>query len=122
MRMAEEGKTKTAFTSPIGLYHFTVKPFGLSVAPATFQHMMDTVFRWTEEYARVYLDNMIIFSLNWESHLQHIKQIFQWLRGAGLTVKLKKCTHGKKECSYLGHKIKRGGIRPEDTKIIIANK
>ena len=51
--MKEEDKTKTAFSSPLGLLQSTVKPFGLSGAPATFQRMMDQVLRGTEGYAGV---------------------------------------------------------------------
>ena len=39
--MSDEDREKTAFSSPIVLYQFTVMPFGLSGAPATFQRMMD---------------------------------------------------------------------------------
>ena len=75
--MAEKDKMKTAFTRPIGLYHFTVMLFELSGAPATFQRMMDAVLRRTEEYNGLYLNDVIIFNQDWESHLQHIKQVFQ---------------------------------------------
>lgn len=48
--MSDEDKEKTAFTSPTRLYQFTVMPFGLSGAPATFQRMMDSILRGTEEF------------------------------------------------------------------------
>lgn len=56
--MEPEDREKTAFTSPLGLLQFTVMPFGLSGAPATFQRLMDSVLRGTEEYAGVYLDDI----------------------------------------------------------------
>ena len=41
--MHEKDQPKTAFISSIGLLKFTVMPFGLSRAPATFQRLMDKV-------------------------------------------------------------------------------
>ena len=58
--LKEEDQTKTAFASPIGLFQFTVMPFGLCGAPATFQRLMDTVLRGTEQFTGVYLDNIVI--------------------------------------------------------------
>ena len=57
--MNPEDREKTAFVSPKGLYQFTVMPFGLSEAPATFQRMMDEVLRGTDSFTGVYLDNII---------------------------------------------------------------
>ena len=112
-----EDKAKTAFTTPNGLYQFTVMPFGLSGGPATFQRLMDTVLRGTEKFTGVYLDDVVICSNNWAEHLDHIAEVFKRLQEAGLTVKLKKCTFGAQECTYLGHRIGRGGVQPETSKV-----
>ena len=61
IRMAEQDKTKTAFTTHHGLYQFTRMPFGLKNAPATFQRVMDIIMAtvlW--KFALVYIDDIII--------------------------------------------------------------
>ena len=76
--MASEDQPKTAFITNYGLYEFKVMPFGLTNAPATFQRLMNKVFR--EEigkFVAVYLDDIIIFSVTFEEHIQHLQQIFQ---------------------------------------------
>ena len=42
--MKYRDRVKTSFTCRYGTYQFTVMPFGLSTAPATFQRMMNTIF------------------------------------------------------------------------------
>ena len=91
VHMTDDDKAKTAFTTPNGLYQFTMMPFGLSEAPATFQGMMDSVLWGTEKFTGVYLDNVVICSNNWTKHLYHITEVFQRLQKAGLTIKIKKC-------------------------------
>lgn len=72
-----EGKEKTAFITPRGLYQFTTMPFGLSGAPATFQRMMDNVLRGTEQFAGVYLDDIVIYSRDMEGTFGAFVQYFQ---------------------------------------------
>ena len=116
--MADEDREKTTFSSPMGLYQFTVMPFGLSRAPATFQRMMDQNLRGLSEFVGVYLDDVVIYSSNWTEHLQHLRKVFERLQEAGLTLKLKKCEFGATECTYLGHRVGRNGIKPEESKIM----
>ena len=70
---------KNAFSSPLGLFQFTVMPFGLSGAPASFQRMMDQALRGLNDFVRVYLDDIVIHSLTWKEHLAHLQQVLERL-------------------------------------------
>ena len=115
--MKNEDRVKTAFSTPNGLFQFKVMPFGLSGAPATFQRMMDRVIRGMEDFAGVYLDDIVIFSGTWEEHLEHVKKMLLKLREHRLTAKPVKCQFGMKECSYLGHIVGSGQVKPDPRKL-----
>ena len=119
--LAEEDREKTAFTTPNGLYQFLTMPFGLSGAPATFQRMMDEVLRGLNSFVGVYLDDIVIHSGTWEEHIAQLEEVFTRLKGANLTIKLKKCVFASDNCTYLGYKIGQGGVRPEEGKIKAVN-
>ena len=55
------------------------------------------------DFVITYLDAIIIFSRTAEEHLSHIKQVFEKLRNAKLSMKLSKCDFLTKEIQYLGH-------------------
>src|SRR6266498_1586649 len=93
-------------------------PFGLCNAPATFQCLMNHILRkYLRDFTLVYLDDIIIYSKSWKGHLNHLRLVFEALRGAGLMVKVKKCEFVKKELKFLGHIISREGIRTDPEKI-----
>ena len=69
---------------------------------------MDQVLRETEEYAGVYLDEIIVYGTDWEEHLKNLEGVFERLSRAGLTIKLKKCTFGVQECTYLDTRLEMG--------------
>ena len=117
MPMSQDDKAKTAFISPLGLMQVTVMPFGLSGAPATFQRLMDKNLAGLEHIAGVYLDDIIVYGDPWEEHIQNVQTVFERLQKADLTLKLKKCNFGVEDCEYLGHRVGKGGVRPEQTKI-----
>ena len=115
--VAKEDRHKTAFVSPRGLYQFKMLPFGLCGAPATFQRMMDQVIRGMDKFASAYLDDLIIFSASWEDHLRHLKAVLGQLRELGLTTKPSKCQFALSECTYLGHIVGSGVVKPEKDKL-----
>ena len=63
-------------------------------------------------FAIAYLDNIIIFSRTAEEHPDHIKQVFEKLRSAHLSMKLSKYHFFTKEIEYLGHILSTKGLDP----------
>ncbi len=112
-----DSKQYTAYRTPSGLYHFTVLPFGLHGAPATFQRLMDQVLRGCEGWAAAYLDDVIIFSNSWEEHLTHLEETLKRIQEAGLTLNVKKCEWARQETSYLGYHLGNGKLRPQVDKV-----
>ena len=96
-------------------------PFGLHSAPATFQRMINHALQNCWPFARVYIDDTVIFSRSWEEHLVHLREVFTCLQSAKLTIKVSKCQLGRKEVRYLGHVIGGGTVRPDPQKIEAAN-
>lgn len=114
IKVAEEDKDKTAFTSKLGLYRFLRMPFGLMNAPSTFQRMMNGVLRglnWLT--CLVYLDDIVIFTRGGvQRHVLQVAAVLERLSAAGLTLKLKKCHFAASSMEYLGHELSSEGVRP----------
>ncbi|XP_034565105.1 uncharacterized protein LOC117830889 isoform X2 [Notolabrus celidotus] len=115
--LTEQSRKLTAFRTPWGLFQFTVLPFGLHGAPATFQRLMDQVLSDFSGFAAAYLDDIVIYSNTWEEHLEHLQAVMDRIHSAGLTVNPSKCVFAAAETEYLGHIIGNGVIRPQVSKI-----
>ncbi|CAM4556526.1 unnamed protein product, partial [Lepidochelys olivacea] len=115
--LAKADKEKMAFATPEGLYQYTVLPFGLHGAPTTFQRLMDKLLRPHGKYAAAYLDDVIIYSPDWETHLEKVEAVLDTLRKAGLTANPSKCSLGLAEAKYLGYIVGRGVGRPQLNKL-----
>ena len=71
-------------------------PFGLAQAPAYFQELITDILKGSD-FAITYLDDIIIFSTTAEEHLSHIRQVFEKLGTAKLSMMLSKCHFFTKE-------------------------
>ena len=93
-------------------------PFGLCNAPSTFQRLMEFVLtglQWS--ICLIYLDDVIIFSKNFDDHLRRMEEVFGRLREAGLKLKPQKCRFLQKEVTYLGHVVSENGVSTDPSKV-----
>ncbi|KAJ9529315.1 hypothetical protein QJQ45_007999 [Haematococcus lacustris] len=118
IRIAPEDIPKTAFRTRYGHFEFTVLPFGLCNAPATFQRLMNDIFRKElDDCVIVYLDDILIFSRNQQEHAQHLRRVLDLLQEHKLYAKLSKCEFGLDNTEFLGHIISSAGIACDPAKV-----
>ncbi|XP_019430743.1 PREDICTED: uncharacterized protein LOC109338065 [Lupinus angustifolius] len=108
---------KTTFITDQAAYYYTVMPFGLKNARATYQRRMSKVFAGqTREHMEVYMDDMIAKSLLGEDHISILENIFQHLRKYNMRLNPEKCTFGVEAGKFLGFLLTSRGIEANPSK------
>uniref|UniRef100_A0AAY4AYL3 Gypsy retrotransposon integrase-like protein 1 n=1 Tax=Denticeps clupeoides TaxID=299321 RepID=A0AAY4AYL3_9TELE len=106
----------SAFVTPDNFLEYTVMPFGLRNAPATFQRLMAKVLCGIKN-CDAYLDDIIVYSSTWSEHIHTLTAVFKRLQDASLTLNLAKCEFGKATVTYLGKEVGQGQVKPVMAKI-----
>ena len=119
IKMAEEDQEKTAFTTPWGTYCYTVMPFGLKNAGATYQRAATALFHdMIHKEIEVYVDDMIIHSQGANGqHFTDLRKFFSRLREHSMRLNPAKCTFGVKRGKVLGYMVTERGIEVDPQKI-----
>ena len=119
IRVDEESKKYTAFTTKYGTFVWNVMPFGGKNAPATWSRASDIVFRDCVDLIK-YVDDLIIASkaengkTEIENHLNGIKTFFNCCNRYNIKVKLSKCEFFVKKVKFLGNIITPEGRKVDD--------
>ena len=117
--MDEESSKLLCINTYRGLYKCNRLAFGVKVAPAIFQQVMDTMLG-DLDYATPYLDDILVTSKTTAEHRNHIISVFENLQEFGFKVKEAKCDFFLPEIKYFGHIMNRDGRQqdPERAKAI----
>ena len=103
VRVAEGEEWKTAFRTHYGHFEYNIIPFGLTNAPASFQHLInDTLREFLDVFCTTYLDDILIYSDTLEEHKAHVTSTLRKLESAGLYLKPEKCKFHIQKIKYLG--------------------
>ncbi|XP_073138405.1 uncharacterized protein [Henckelia pumila] len=121
--LAKEDKEKVSFVTSIGTYCYVVMPFGLKNSGATYQRLMDKVFKQQiGKNIEVYIDDILVKSRTANQFITDLAQTFQTLKNYQLKLNPRKCTFGVRAGKFLGYMVTKRGIEanPEKVQAIIS--
>ena len=118
IRINEGNKWKTAFRTRYGHFEYTVMPFGLAFAPATFQNMMNEVLGgFLDQEVVVYIDDVLTYSENVEQHIELDKKVLKKLAEYNLAVATHKSIFHVPEVEFLGYIFNETGVTMSERKV-----
>lgn len=97
-------------------YSTPVMPFGMCNAPATLQRLVNTVLAGVKN-CNASLDDLIVYSETWESHMSSLSEVFSHLVQANITINLAKCEFGKASLTYLDRQVSQDEVCPVESKV-----
>ena len=114
--IAPDDVPNTAVITPFGLFEYRVMTFGLRNAGQTFKR---NIFRALGDFNFVfaYIDDILIASLSFEEHENHLKMVFMRLKDFSLRINLSKYHFGETKLEFLGYLIDQEGFRPRPDKV-----
>ena len=108
----------TAFQTTHGLYQWTVLPFGLINAPATFQRWVESILGDLSECGVLtYIDDIMIHAETEDELIVRFEKVLKRLKEAGAKMKMEKVKIAPARLKYLGHIIEAGQRRPDVARV-----
>ncbi|KAK9901410.1 hypothetical protein M0R45_002151 [Rubus argutus] len=111
IKMAARDAEKTAFRTPYGNFYYTVMPFGLKNAGATYQRAMTAIFHdMMGKEVEDYVDDLVVKSKTRGEHWSTLRKVLSRCRLYNMRMNPKKCSFGVSSGKFLGFIVHRRGI------------
>ncbi|KAL0288752.1 UNVERIFIED_CONTAM: Retrovirus-related Pol polyprotein from transposon opus [Sesamum angustifolium] len=115
---AKEDRDKTSFITKTGIYCYNVMLRGLKNAGATYQRLVNKIFKdLIGKTKEVYVDDILVKSKEEEEYLNHLQPTFQVMRKYGMKLNPTKCTFGVRGEKFLGYMVSDKRIKANFEKI-----
>ena len=115
--MAPKDVKKTAFRTHIGNFYYTMMPFGLKNAEATYQRIMTAIFHdMMHCELEDYVDDIVVKSKNQEDHVQILRKVFERCQAFKLRMNPLKCVFGASFGTFLDFLVHNRGIDVDPAK------
>ena len=114
--LSPESQKYTAFETPFGKYSYCRMAMGLKCSSATCQRLIDRVLKGAHRYACSLIDDILIHSMDFDTHVRHVTDVLNRLRAAGLTANESKCIFATNSITIFGHEVIDGRIYPDKQK------
>ena len=85
-------------------------PFGLKNAPSIFQRKIDDIFKESDSFVVVYIDDILVFSKNKKKHIGHLQIILKKFEEHGIIISKSKMQLFQQTIEFLGVIIGNGKI------------
>ncbi|KAL0420630.1 UNVERIFIED_CONTAM: Pro-Pol polyprotein [Sesamum latifolium] len=116
--LAPENRKRVSFITSAGTFCYTTMPFGLKNAGATYQRLLDKIFRHQiGRNMEVYVDDMLVKSKKARDHAKDLEETFSVLRKYKLKLNPGKCAFGVRGGRFLGFMVTQRGIEANPSKI-----
>ena len=115
--LSRESQHYTGFQTFMGPMSYTRMPMGLRCSAATFQRLINCVLKGMHKHSGTLIDDTIVYSTTFQDHLNHLEQVLDRLKQAGLTAKREKCVFAANSIRIFGHLIQDGKIYPDEDKV-----
>lgn len=111
----DESAKLCTFSTPFGRFCFLRMPYGISLAPEFFHKRFRNIFNI--EGVELYIDDILVYGRTKVEHDKRLLEVLKVAQKNNVTFNKSKCKFGLKEVHFMGHKLTKDGIMPDDRKI-----